>query len=760
QTISLQATLGCPYHCAYCHKIWPKNHVFRSAENIFTEVRHYYDLGVRRFVFIDDVFNLNRENSRNFFHLLIDRCPGVRLFFPNGVRGDILTREYIDLMVRAGTVSMALALETASPRLQKLIGKNLNVERLRENLEYLCQQYPQVILDLFTMHGFPTETEQEAIQTLDFIKGLHWIDFPFVHILKIYPNTGMAEIARKNGISARAIARSTNLTYHELPDTLPFDKQFTARYQAEFLNRYFLLKERLLHVLPYQMKLLTEDELVQKYKSYLPIEIKDFAGFLEFAGIKENELGAAELSYNRPDTITDLDRRIKQARSTGGMTPAVPSDDALKVLLLDLSLFLSGDKENILYNLVEPPLGLMYLLTALNQQLGGKINGRIAKSRIDFDSYEELKELLEEFRPGIIGIRALTLYKHFFHRVAAMIRGWGIDVPIIAGGPYATSEYAAILRDRNIDLVVLGEGEVTFCHLVSEILNNNGKLPGDAVLETIPGIAYIPRKNIPMYTYARDIIMMDTIEPEPAKEAKGNPPCINKSSDGAYVIFTSGTTGKPKGVLVEHRNLISLMKAGSDLFGYNCRDVWSMFHSFCFDFSVWEMYGALLYGGRLIVIPKMIVRDPGQFLHVLLNQKVTILNQTPSAFYNLIDEALKNQSNRLCLRYIIFGGEALKPARLKGWWSKYPGIKLVNMFGITETCVHVTYKEIGDPEIKGNISNIGKPIPTLRTYIMDHYRKFSPPGTPGELYIGGEGVARGYLNRPDLTSEKFVENSY
>ncbi|HLP46686.1 MAG TPA: amino acid adenylation domain-containing protein, partial [Candidatus Kapabacteria bacterium] len=480
----------------------------------------------------------------------------------------------------------------------------------------------------------------------------------------------------------------------------------------------------------------------------------------EFAGIKENELGAAELSYNRPDTITDLDRRIKQARSTGGMTPAVPSDDALKVLLLDLSLFLSGDKENILYNLVEPPLGLMYLLTALNQQLGGKINGRIAKSRIDFDSYEELKELLEEFRPGIIGIRALTLYKHFFHRVAAMIRGWGIDVPIIAGGPYATSEYAAILRDRNIDLVVLGEGEVTFCHLVSEILNNNGKLPGDAVLETIPGIAYIPRKNIPMYTYARDIIMMDTIEPEPAKEAKGNPPCINKSSDGAYVIFTSGTTGKPKGVLVEHRNLISLMKAGSDLFGYNCRDVWSMFHSFCFDFSVWEMYGALLYGGRLIVIPKMIVRDPGQFLHVLLNQKVTILNQTPSAFYNLIDEALKNQSNRLCLRYIIFGGEALKPARLKGWREKYPGIKLVNMFGITETCVHVTYKEIGEREIEGDISNIGKPIPTLNTYIMSRHQKLMPPGTSGELYVGGEGVARGYLNRPELTAEKFQVNRF
>ncbi|HLP58584.1 MAG TPA: condensation domain-containing protein, partial [Candidatus Deferrimicrobium sp.] len=135
-----------------------------------------------------------------------------------------------------------------------------------------------------------------------------------------------------------------------------------------------------------------------------------------------------------------------------------------------------------------------------------------------------------------------------------------------------------------------------------------------------------------------------------------------------------------------------------------------------------------------------------------------VLNQTPSAFYNLIDEELKINSKNLGVRYVIFGGEALKPARLNAWRQKYPETKLVNMFGITETCVHVTYKEIGEAEIAGDISNIGKPIPTLSTYIMDRYQKLNPIGTPGELYVGGEGVARGYLNRPELTSERFIDH--
>jgi tyrocidine synthetase-3 len=236
--------------------------------------------------------------------------------------------------------------------------------------------------------------------------------------------------------------------------------------------------------------------------------------------------------------------------------------------------------------------------------------------------------------------------------------------------------------------------------------------------------------------------------------------CQVSPANLAYIIYTSGSTGRPKGVMVEHQNVVRLMFNDKFQFDFNTTDVWTMFHSYCFDFSVWEMYGALLYGGKLVVIPRATARDSKRYLEVLKEQKVTILNQTPSAFYNLINLELQNPGKELYIRWIIFGGEALTPVRLKEWKAKYPGTKLINMYGITETTVHVTFKEIKDKEIASTASCIGKPIPTLSTYVLDKALKLLPIGIPGELCVGGKGVARGYLNQPGLTGEKFINNPY
>ncbi|NEN81312.1 non-ribosomal peptide synthase/polyketide synthase [Paenibacillus elgii] len=228
----------------------------------------------------------------------------------------------------------------------------------------------------------------------------------------------------------------------------------------------------------------------------------------------------------------------------------------------------------------------------------------------------------------------------------------------------------------------------------------------------------------------------------------------------AYVIYTSGTTGKPKGTLIEHKNVVRLLFNERNLFDFGPSDTWTLFHSYCFDFSVWEMYGALLYGGRLIIVPVMTARSPQQFRELLKAEQVTILNQTPTYFYQLMQEELGYDSKELKLRQIIFGGEALSPALLKSWKAKYPHVQLINMYGITETTVHVTYKEITEREIAEGKSNIGKPIPTLRAYIMNERRQLQPVGVPGELYVAGDGLARGYLNRADLTAERFVEHPF
>jgi amino acid adenylation domain-containing protein len=247
---------------------------------------------------------------------------------------------------------------------------------------------------------------------------------------------------------------------------------------------------------------------------------------------------------------------------------------------------------------------------------------------------------------------------------------------------------------------------------------------------------------------------------EPPEATPSTLTCQVSPANLAYIIYTSGTTGKPKGTLIEHGNVVRLMFNDKFQFDFSKTDVWTLFHSFCFDFSVWEMYGALLYGAKLVVIPKIVARDPEKYLKQLKEQCVTVLNQTPSAFYHLIDEELKCPDKYLNLKYVIFGGEALNPAKLSEWYAAYPDTKLINMFGITETTVHVTFKQLKQREILSGMSNIGKPIPTLKTYIIDRNLKLLPIGVPGECCVGGDGVARGYLNRPLLTKEKFIENPY
>jgi amino acid adenylation domain-containing protein len=483
-SITMLGSRGCPFGCAYCHKIWPKKQLSRSAQHIFEELLHYYNIGFRRFVFLDDVFNLDVKNTRRFFALILDNNLDVQLCM--NLRGDILTKEYIDLMVKTGVIRMAFALETGSPRLQKLIGKHLNLKKFKENMDYISQTYPQVILEINTMHGFPSETPEEARMTLDFIKGLKWVHFAYINILKIYPNTEMERLALEHGVSRKAIDSSAALAYHQLPETLPFDKSFTLQYQLEFMSDYFLLKERLLHVLPYQLKVLTEDEIVQKYNSYLPVEIRSLADLLKFAEIDPYQLNLDTLERGNTEHIPDLNGKLKE-----GFPAEAPEPDALRILLLDVTQFFSSRSDEILYDVVEAPLGLMYLTAYLKQQYGSQVHCKIAKSRIDFDGFSSLKTLLEEFKPQFIGIRALTYFKDFFHRTAAMIRQWGIDTPIVAGGPYATSDYPTLLQDRNIDLAVIGEGELTLGHLIGQMIKHNGHLPDEGELRTIPGLALI-----------------------------------------------------------------------------------------------------------------------------------------------------------------------------------------------------------------------------------------------------------------------------
>ncbi|MGW3480218.1 amino acid adenylation domain-containing protein [Streptomyces althioticus] len=235
-------------------------------------------------------------------------------------------------------------------------------------------------------------------------------------------------------------------------------------------------------------------------------------------------------------------------------------------------------------------------------------------------------------------------------------------------------------------------------------------------------------------------------------------------SDTAYIIHTSGSTGRPKGVPVPHVNVVRLFAAAAEHFDFRADDVWTLFHSYAFDFSVWEIWGALLHGGRLVVVPYAVSRSPREFLDLLHREGVTVLNQTPSAFEQLVDADAELGGGTGALRYVVFGGEALRPARLRPWTERH-GLDrpaLVNMYGITETTVHVTHHrltaaDLDDPRRAGAI---GTPLADLRVHLLDAEGRPVPPGATGEMYVSGAGVATGYLHRPELTAERFLDDPY
>ncbi|WP_240326446.1 non-ribosomal peptide synthetase, partial [Pseudomonas syringae] len=340
------------------------------------------------------------------------------------------------------------------------------------------------------------------------------------------------------------------------------------------------------------------------------------------------------------------------------------------------------------------------------------------------------------------------------NRLAYRLRGHGT----------APQELIAILLDRSLDMIV---STLAVLKAGAAYVPIDPKSPADR-------IAYIlkdsgARKVIAMAETAEslrdtgiEVFDPASLDGAPRAEQRNvleNPDNLTTPDHLCYVIYTSGSTGQPKGTLLEHRNVVRLLHNSRMPFEFGPEDVWTQFHSNAFDFSVWEMFGALLHGGRLVLVPESERRDPHLFLDFLQSEQVTVLNQTPSAFMPLSEAALARKGAGLeNLRYVIFGGESLELGRLAPFHEAFPDVVLVNMYGITETCVHVTWKRITGDDIATGISNVGRPIPTTVTYIMDARQRLLPAGVPGEICVGGLGVGRGYLNRAELTAERFISD--
>ncbi|WP_343731863.1 amino acid adenylation domain-containing protein [Duganella sp.] len=255
-------------------------------------------------------------------------------------------------------------------------------------------------------------------------------------------------------------------------------------------------------------------------------------------------------------------------------------------------------------------------------------------------------------------------------------------------------------------------------------------------------------------------VTFDTLDLSGFSAANPQPRC--HADNLAYVIYTSGSTGKPKGAQLTHRNVLRLLDGSEHLFRFGPQDVWTLFHSHAFDFSVWEIFGSLCYGGRLVLVPFMISRAPQDFLALLRRERVTVLNQTPSAFAQLMQAPGLYDGAAPGLRVVIFGGEALDPESLRPWMDRFgdEAPQLVNMYGITETTVHVTYRRITRADLGAGRSPIGEALPDLGLHVLDAQLNPLPLGVAGELYVSGAGLARGYLRRAGLTASRFVANPF
>ncbi|AQR70312.1 hypothetical protein BZG29_19830 [Janthinobacterium sp. LM6] len=387
----------------------------------------------------------------------------------------------------------------------------------------------------------------------------------------------------------------------------------------------------------------------------------------------------------------------------------------------------------------------------------------------------ERTKLLQDGRATLVPAEATCLHQAFALRAASQLeavalidgeRQWSYgELERAANGLAQRLQTAGVMPGTRVGLCLERSGEVVVGILAilkcgASYVPLDPIYPGERIAFMLgdAAISIVLAQASTRHLVAKGctvLLLDDGAMPEPDGDWA---PVAGHADDQAYVIYTSGSTGQPKGVMVSHANVARLFSSTAPWYRFNEQDCWCLFHSYAFDVSVWEIWGALLHGGRLVVVPRAVAQSTPDFYQLVRDQRVTVLNQTPSAFYAFSEQDQLTPMS-LALRTVVFAGEALALDKLQSWFERHSDTapELVNMYGITETTVHVSYRRIRQIDAQRNLGSlIGRPIPDLTLWLLDAWGEPVPTGVVGELCVGGAGVAGGYLNRPELTAERFV----
>jgi len=461
--------------------------------------------------------------------------------------------------------------------------------------------------------------------------------------------------------------------------------------------------------------------------------------------VREANKAHATLCAEREQTNFDITFQVLREEQLSIQImykPELYSEKQIQTILERMELVLS--------QMIEEPQKKISELSCITKEEEQKIIGEFNATDAVFPKEETIVSLFEQMASDYSQRTALTFKNQSITYEELNKRANNVAHKLLEQG-VSKNQYVVMLTKRSIDMLV---GILGILKVGAVYVPVDPTYPEQRIQYIIEDCN---AKAVVSYDYEGELsIPSISLEECSWNKEYANPELAAKPDDVAYVIYTSGTTGNPKGVQVTHKNVVRLLKNDHFAFDFTCEDVWLLFHSYCFDFSVWEIFGALLSGARLVVLTKEEAIDGDKVRDIVAAEKVTVLNQVPTAFFTIFDHPEKKE---YAIRYVIFGGEALYPDKLKRFSELYPSINIINMYGITETTVHVTYKEILSQEIETGKSNIGRAIPTLKVYVMNDMQ-LCGIGMPGELCVTGDGVARGYLNREELTNQKFVENPF